>query len=263
SAGCPRRHQRDRAGGLHWPHPQPVPRRRASLLRFSRETRIPHVGQPFRPGGRTMTSQPQTRPLLVELFTEELPPKALQRLGQAFAESLRASLEQQHLLAQGCAVRALATPRRLAAQFDAVLGQAPAQHFTEKLMPAKIGLTADRQMTPALQKKLASKGLSHLTVDDLIVESDGKQDTLYAKGVADGEALQPGLQKALDQAITQLPIPKVMRYQLSDGVTSVRFVRPAHRLIALWGEDIVPVQTLGLTAGRSTEGHRFMSEGVI
>src|SRR5690606_41200923 len=74
---------------------------------------------------------------------------------------------------------------------------------------------------------------------------------------------QPGLQKALDQAITQLPIPKVMRYQLSDGVTSVRFVRPAHRLIALWGEDIVPVQTLGLTAGRSTEGHRFMSEGVI
>lgn len=210
-----------------------------------------------------MTSQPQTRPLLVELFTEELPPKALQRLGQDFAESLRASLEQQHLLAQGCAVRALATPRRLAAQFDAVLGQAPAQHYTEKLMPAKIGLTADRQMTPALQKKLASKGLSHLTVDDLIVESDGKQDTLYAKGVADGEALQPGLQKALDQAITQLPIPKVMRYQLSDGVTSVRFVRPAHRLIALWGEDIVPVQTLGLTAGRSTEGHRFMSEGVI
>lgn len=210
-----------------------------------------------------MASQPQTRPLLVELFTEELPPKALQRLGQAFAESLRATLEQQHLLAPGCTVRPLATPRRLAAQFDAVLGQAPEQHYTEKLMPAKVGLTAEREMTPALQKKLQAKGLSHLGVDDLIIESDGKQDTLYARGVAAGESLPAGLQKALEQAISQLPIPKVMRYQLADGVSSVRFVRPAHRLVALWGDEIIPVQALGLTAGRSTEGHRFMSEGVL
>jgi len=210
-----------------------------------------------------MTSQSQTRPLLVELFTEELPPKALQRLGQSFAESLRASLAQHHLLAEGCAVRPLATPRRLAAVFDAVLEQAPEQHYTEKLMPVKVGLTAEREMTPALLKKLQAKGLDHLSVDDLIIESDGKQDTLYARGVAAGESLQAGLQKALDQAVSQLPIPKVMRYQLADGVTSVRFVRPAHRLTALWGEDIVPVQILGLNAGRSTEGHRFMSEGVL
>ena len=210
-----------------------------------------------------MSLQPQTRPLLVELFTEELPPKALQRLGQAFAETLRASLEQQHLLAEGCTVRPLATPRRLAAVFDAVLGQAPEQHYTEKLMPAKIGLDANRQMTPALQKKLQAKGLEHLGVDDLIIESDGKQDTLYARGIAAGESLQDGLQTALEQAITQLPIPKVMRYQLADGVSSVRFVRPAHRLVALWGTDIVPVEALGLQAGRHTEGHRFMSEGVL
>lgn len=210
-----------------------------------------------------MTTQPQTRPLLVELFTEELPPKALQRLGQAFADTLRKSLEQQHLLAAGCTVRPLATPRRLAAVFDAVLGQAPEQHYTEKLMPAKIGLTAEREMTPALQKKLQAKGLAHLTADELIVESDGKQDILYARGVAAGEALSSGLQAALEQAISQLPIPKVMRYQLADGVSSVRFVRPAHRLIALWGDEVVPVETLGLKAGRSTEGHRFMSEGAI
>ncbi|MFT0851914.1 glycine--tRNA ligase subunit beta [Achromobacter sp. F4_2707] len=210
-----------------------------------------------------MASQPQTRPLLVELLTEELPPKALQRLGQSFAETLRTTLEQHHLLADGCTVRPLATPRRLAAVFDAVLGQAPEQHYTEKLMPVKIGLTADREMTPALVKKLQAKGLESLGVDDLIIESDGKQDTLYARGVAAGETLQAGLQKALDQAITQLPIPKVMRYQLADGVSSVRFVRPAHRLIALWGSDVVPVEALGLQAGRTTEGHRFMSEGVL
>ena len=210
-----------------------------------------------------MTSQSQTRPLLVELFTEELPPKALQRLGQSFAEALRAALAQHHLLAEGCTVRPLATPRRLAAVFDAVLYQAPEQHYTEKLMPVKVGLTPDGEMTPALQKKLQAKKLDHLKVDDLIIESDGKQDTIYARGVAQGVSLQAGLQKALDQAITQLPIPKVMRYQLADGVTSVRFVRPAHRLVALWGEDIVPVETLGLQAGRITEGHRFMSEGLL
>ena len=210
-----------------------------------------------------MTSQSQTRPLLVELFTEELPPKALQRLGQSFAESLRASLSQNHLLAEGCTVRPLATPRRLAAVFDAVLEQAPEQHYTEKLMPVKVGLTAEGEMTAALRKKLQAKSLDHLAVADLIIESDGKQDTLYARGVAAGEALQAGLQKALDQAITQLPIPKVMRYQLADGITSVRFVRPAHGLIALWGEDIVHVEALGLTAGRCTEGHRFMSDGAL
>lgn len=210
-----------------------------------------------------MTVQPQSRPLLVELFTEELPPKALQRLGQAFAEGLRSALAQHHLLAEKCTTRPLATPRRLAALFDAVLGQAPEQHYTEKLMPAKIGLTPEREMTPALQKKLQAKGLAHLGVDDLVIESDGKQDYLYARGVAAGETLQAGLQKALDQAIAQLPIPKVMRYQLADGVTSVRFVRPAHRLAALWGNDVVPVEALGLAAGRLTEGHRFMSQGTI
>ncbi|HLU79995.1 MAG TPA: glycine--tRNA ligase subunit beta [Burkholderiaceae bacterium] len=210
-----------------------------------------------------MTSQPSTRPLLVELFTEELPPKALQRLGQSFAESLRASLAQHHLLAEGCTVRPLATPRRLAAVFDAVMGQAPEQHFTEKLMPVKVGLTTEREMTPALLKKLQAKGLENLSVDDLIIESDGKQDVLYARGVAAGESLPAGLQKALEQAIAQLPIPKVMRYQLADGVTSVRFVRPAHGLVALWGEEVVPVAALGLKAGRHTEGHRFMSEGTL
>ncbi len=207
----------------------------------------------------TNASATNTRPLLVELLTEELPPKALQKLGLAFAEGIRKVLAQHNLLAPACGTEDFSTPRRLAVRLDAVLDQAPEQTYTEKLMPAKIGLTENGELTPALAKKLAGKGLAQLTASDLIRESDGKQDYLYAKGVANGATLAAGLQEALDHAIAGLPIPKVMRYQLADGVTSVKFVRPAHRLIALWGDDVIDVRALGLDAGRSTLGHRFMA----
>ncbi|MAO50690.1 MAG: glycine--tRNA ligase subunit beta [Pusillimonas sp.] len=197
-------------------------------------------------------------PLLVELVTEELPPKALSQLGKAFADGLQAGLAQQHLLAGECDVTYFATPRRLAVRFSHVLSQAPDQQFAEKLMPVKIGLDENGQPTAALKKKLEAKGWGHLQPGDLHTESDGKQDCLYAKGTAQGAQLAQGLQKALEDAITGLPIPKVMRYQLADGETSVKFVRPAHQLVALFGADIVPVALLGLTAGRTSSGHRFM-----
>jgi glycyl-tRNA synthetase beta chain len=211
----------------------------------------------------TTAAQAATRPLLVELLTEELPPKALQKLGLAFADGIRKVLAQHHLLAQESGAMDYSTPRRLAVRLGAVLAQAPDQAFTEKLMPAKIGLTESGEISPALAKKLASKGLDHLTASDLVQESDGKQDYLYAHGTANGRMLADGLQEALDYAIANLPIPKVMRYQLADGVTSVKFVRPAHGLIALWGSDVVPVQALGLDAGRTTLGHRFMADRPI
>lgn len=204
-----------------------------------------------------------TKPLLIELFTEELPPKALQKLGHAFAEGVRKVLAQHQLLSQECVVTDFATPRRLAVNLSAVLEQAPEQSYTEKLMPAKIGLAENGDISPALAKKLAAKGLGHLTPADLITESDGKQDYLYAKGTTRGMALAPGVQEALDHALNNLPIPKVMRYQLADGVSSVKFVRPAHLLVALWGEDIVPVHALGLDAGRKTMGHRFMAKEAL
>ncbi|UYO94526.1 glycine--tRNA ligase subunit beta [Pollutimonas sp. M17] len=206
---------------------------------------------------------PLTQPLLLELLTEELPPKALQKLGLAFAEGVRKTLAQHNLLAPDCVTVDFSTPRRLAVRLDAVLDQAPEQTYTEKLMPAKIGLTDSGELTPALAKKLAGKGLAHLGASDLIRESDGKQDYLYARGIANGATLAEGLQEALDHAIASLPIPKVMRYQLADGVTSVKFVRPAHRLVALWGDQVVRVSALGLDAGRSTLGHRFMAPQAI
>ncbi|MFF7396322.1 glycine--tRNA ligase subunit beta [Achromobacter sp. NPDC008082] len=203
------------------------------------------------------------RPLLVELLTEELPPKALQKLGQAYAEGVRATLERHGLLAEGCAVTAYSTPRRLAVHLSAVLAQAPDQPYAEKLMPAKIGLTEDGKATPALQKKLAAKGLENIDLATLDRESDGKQDYLVARGTAPGAALAAGLQEGIDTALNSLPIPKVMRYQLADGVTTVKFVRPAHGLVALFGADVVPVSALGMQAGRDTLGHRFMSTGPV
>jgi len=205
----------------------------------------------------------QVRPLLIELLTEELPPKALQKLGRAFAQSIRETLQKKRLLGADCTVVDYATPRRLAVLLDAVLEQAPEEQYSEKLMPTKVGLTDSGEATPALLKKLASKGLQHLAPADLVHESDGKQDYLYANGVAPGARLVDGLQEALESAIDNLPIPKVMRYQLADGVSTVKFVRPAHGLVALWGSDVIPVHALGLKAGNTTAGHRFMGEQTI
>ena len=163
-----------------------------------------------------------TRPLLVELLTEELPPKALQKLGQAFADGVRATLGKHGLLADGCQAVPYATPRRLAVRLSAVLAQAPDQAYAEKLMPVKVGLDADGKPTPALLKKLAAKGLEGADPAALARESDGKQDYLVARGTAAGARLADGLQEGLQAAIDGLPIPKVMRYQLADGVTTGR-----------------------------------------
>ena len=204
-----------------------------------------------------------SRPLLIELFTEELPPKALLRLGQAFAQGLEDGLAQHGLLAKGSLTTPFASPRRLAARLSAVLAEAPARAFSEKLMPVKVGLDAQGKPTPALLKKLASKGLEAVDVASLGRESDGKQDYLVASGTAPGSVLSQVLEGIIDLAVQGLPIPKVMRYQLADGQTTVKFVRPAHALAALHGDEVVPASVLGLTADRCTYGHRFLHPGKI
>ena len=204
-----------------------------------------------------------TLPLLLELFTEELPPKALNRLGQAFADGITAGLQSRGLLAEGNTVTAFASPRRLAVRLSAVLAQAADSEYAEKLMPASVGLTADGRATPALVKKLASKGLEAIDVSTLARESDGKNENLVYRGIAKGAALTATLQGVLEDALGKLPIPKVMSYQLDDGETTVKFVRPAHGLVALYGDDVIDITTLGLRSGRTTYGHRFQSTGPI
>lgn len=197
-------------------------------------------------------------PLLVELFTEELPPKALQRLGSAFAQGIAAGLKDKGLLSDESAVTPFSTPRRLAVHITNVLDTAADQAFSEKLMPVKVGLDTEGQPTAALVKKLAAKGLDHLSASDLTQIDDGKQAYLVAQGIAPGARLAEIIGSVIELAIEQLPIPKVMRYQLADGKTSVNFVRPAHALIVLHGDTILPAHVLGLDAGRTTLGHRFL-----
>ncbi|HPP82161.1 MAG TPA: glycine--tRNA ligase subunit beta [Rubrivivax sp.] len=199
----------------------------------------------------------QTRNLLVELLVEELPPKALKELGAAFGALLLAGLQAQDLAGAGSALTVYATPRRLAAHLSGVLGTAPARAVSHKLMPVAVGLAADGGATPALAKKLAALGADASVVGALARRVDGKAETLFLETTQPGATLAAGLQRALDDALARLPIPKVMQYQLADGWSSVHFVRPVHALVALHGADVVPVRALGLEAGRTTRGHRF------
>ena len=198
-----------------------------------------------------------TKNLLVELLVEELPPKSLKQLGNSFAELLATSLKTQGLIAQDAIVTPHATPRRLAVYIGNVAAQAADKAVTQKLMPVKVGLDAAGQATPPLLKKLASLGADASAVPQLKRALDGKTETLFWDSIVAGISLTDGLQNALQDAISRLPIPKVMTYQLADGWQSVHFVRPAHALVALHGADIVPVNILGLQAGRETQGHRF------
>lgn len=207
-----------------------------------------------------------TQNLLVELFVEELPPKALQKLGDAFATVLGDQLKALGLASAASVVTPFASPRRLAAHVTAVADKAADKAVQQKLMPVTVGLQADGNATPALLKKLQALGADvsnpAAAVAALKRAQDGKAEALFYDSVVPGATLAAGLQKALDEAIAKLPIPKVMSYQLETdcelpGWTSVNFVRPAHGLVALHGSTVVPVKALGLTAGNSTTGHRF------
>ncbi|MBL0093295.1 MAG: glycine--tRNA ligase subunit beta [Piscinibacter sp.] len=201
-----------------------------------------------------------TKNLLVELFVEELPPKSLKKLGEAFAADLAKGLRSQGLAGEHSAVTAFASPRRLAVHVSGVLARAANRSVSIKLMPVAVGLAADGKPTPALLKKLAAVGADESALPRLARRVDGKAEVLFLEGTAEGVALAQGLQQALDEALARLPIPKVMSYQLADGWTSVNFVRPAHGLVALHGADLVPVTALGLEAGRQTRGHRFEAQ---
>ncbi len=198
-----------------------------------------------------------TQNLLLELFVEELPPKSLNQLGEAFASLLAEHLKTQGLAAADAAVTAFASPRRLAVHVAEVLPRAPDKPVSNKLMPVSVGLDAAGNATPALLKRLAGLGLDASAVAQLRRAPDGKNDALFHDSIAPGAALAVGVQLALDHALAKLPIPKVMRYQLADGWTSVNFVRPVHGLVALYGDDVVAVSALGLNAGRITQGHRL------
>jgi glycyl-tRNA synthetase beta chain len=204
--------------------------------------------------------------LLIELLTEELPPKALKRLGEAFAGGIVEGLKNSGLLDAASRPKTFATPRRLAVYITSVLPKAVDRPVEQKLMPLAVARKGDGGWSDALRKKLTAMGREQLAdapansrigSDTLAIKPDGKADSVYLRTVAVGQSLEQALSNAIENTIAKLPIPKVMSYQLADGATTVRFVRPAHGLLALHGDKVLGVGALGLTAGRITHGHRF------
>jgi glycyl-tRNA synthetase beta chain len=204
--------------------------------------------------------------LLVELLTEELPPKALAKLGEAFAAGIHNGLKSRNFLDESSVATSYATPRRLAVSISHVRAMSPDKTIREKVLPVSVALNAEGAPAAPLIKKLAALAQSikvaEIRLDQLERAQDGKAESFFYTYTAPGSALHAGLQDTLQEVIGKLPIPKVMSYQRPDGST-VEFVRPAHKLIALYGSEIVPVALLGLSANRVTLGHRFLSQGEI
>ncbi len=202
-----------------------------------------------------------THTLLVELLTEELPPKALSRLGEAFAKAMTEGLAARGFIASPAAAISYATPRRLAVSIDGVRASSPDKEIREKVLPVAVALDKDGQPTAPLGKKLAAlaaqTGREQIALAELERAADGKAESFFFSYTASGQPLAAGLQATLEESISKLPIPKLMSYQRPDGQT-VQFVRPVHKLTSLHGEQIVPVSLLGLSAGRETLGHRFL-----
>jgi glycyl-tRNA synthetase beta chain len=198
--------------------------------------------------------------LLVELQTEELPPKALAKLGAAFANGIANGLKARDFLEADSIVTSYATPRRLAVSITNVRPTSPDKAIREKVLPVAVALDKDGNPTAPLAKKLAALGFPDLQVSDLERAQDGKAESFFYSHTAPGSQLADGLQPVLEEAVAKLPIPKVMSYQRPSGET-VQFVRPVHSLLALHGEAVVPLSLLGLSSGRATLGHRFLSDG--
>jgi glycyl-tRNA synthetase beta chain len=197
--------------------------------------------------------------LLVELLTEELPPRALSRLGEVFADAVFKSLVERKLAAADARMDRFASPRRLALTVQGVAASAPDAVVDEKLMPVAVALDASGAATPALLKKLQARGIPAEALPQFTRSMDGKSETLFYAMTVPGAQLDEVLAGIVLDALKKLPIPKLMRWSDCD----FQFVRPVHGLVMLHGERIVPGQAFGHASGRSTRGHRFMGEGEV
>jgi len=185
---------------------------------------------------------------LVELGTEELPPKALLKLSKAFTQSIAASLKALSL--DFTAIEPFASPRRLAVL---VRDLAPATPLRDEVIwgpPKKIAFDENGEPSKAATAFAKKIGID---VADLVSENDGKIDKLVFRAQAGGEKTVDHLEAIINSALKSLPIPKRMRW----GANRHEFVRPVHWLVMLYGNDVVDASVLGLTAGRTTRGHRF------
>jgi glycyl-tRNA synthetase beta chain len=211
-------------------------------------------------------SPSQSATLLIEVLTEELPPKSLRRLGDAFSEGIFTALKTAGLASESSIVASFATPRRLAVQVSNVLNQAPDHPVREKLLPTSIAFDTAGKATPPLLKKLGALGYADIDITKLEKSGEGKNEALYLNVIAKGAALEQTAQTALEQTLGKLPIAKMMHYQVLQNngqLVDVQFARPAHRIIALHGNTPLNISSLGIAAGNQTEGHRFLAPGIM
>ena len=195
--------------------------------------------------------------LLIELLTEELPPKSLKQLSAAFGDEIVNGLARNDLRAPGAGeARLYATPRRLAVLVPGVLAESEARQSEVTGPSVKVGLDAGGAPTPAL---LGFARKNNVPVDALTRRDTPKGTVFVARVTVAGNTLAGLLAGIVEEALRKLPIPKVMRW--GDG--DAEFVRPVHGLVMLHGSRVVPGVVLGLTAGNVTRGHRFLGSGAI
>ena len=194
--------------------------------------------------------------LLVEILTEELPPKALARLMEAFSHGLFEGLKDKNFLPPEAEFTPFATPRRLAVLISSVLAK-QADRVVERKGPALASaLDASGQPTPALLGFAKSCGAD---VSKLERQAGEKGDYFVYRAKQKGEPLKNHLAAIVEAALKKLPVSKTMRW----GAGEVQFVRPVHSVILLHGKKVVPGTVLGLKSGNKTNGHRFLSTGAI
>jgi glycyl-tRNA synthetase beta chain len=197
-----------------------------------------------------------TAPLLVELLTEELPPRALARLMEAFSRGIFEGLKEKNFLAGAAESRPYATPRRLAVVISDVLDKQPDRVVERKGPAVTTGLDAAGNPTPALLGFAKSCGVD---VAKLARRPGDKGEYFVYSSKHKGEPLKQHLAAVVEAALRKLPIPKVMRW----GSGEAQFVRPVHGVILLHGKKFIPGMVLGLKSGNKTRGHRFLSQRPI
>jgi len=191
---------------------------------------------------------------LVELGTEELPPKALKNLMTSFAETIEANLKAAEL--SFTAIKPFAAPRRLAVLVENLASETPAKELVVWGPPAAIAFDKEGQPTKAA---LAFAEKNGIAASELKAENDGKAEKLVARITAEGKKTVELLEAVVADALAKLPIAKRMKW----GAKREEFVRPVHWLVMLFGSDVVNASLLGLTAGRTTRGHRFHYNNTI
>ncbi|MEY4730682.1 MAG: hypothetical protein RL020_1840 [Pseudomonadota bacterium] len=193
--------------------------------------------------------------VLIEVFTEELPPKALKKLGESFAKNIFDQLVKQQFVAADVKYAEFATPRRLGISIPNVLAIQPQQNI-ERKGPAVASAYKDGAPTPALTGFAKACGVEITALENM---SDGKQDVFVFRSTKPGASLDTVLAGVVEAALKQLPAPKLMRW--GDG--DVQFMRPVHGLVMMHGSRVIPGEVLGLKSSNTTYGHRFLSNGAI